>query len=271
MQEVSKKATSLISKFCPSIILGMGVATVPSSAARSPFGLSTRFSARASPSKRVIVLAFKADKSKNIALVSPKESATLPVQTSKEKQKKLRRVKKPPERVQALAAAEAPSCTLDLDYYEAAAKLENIYKLSPPIVVPETEDKNPLVKRSRRRRKKIVDGDDKTENGTADKVVRSQRKTLERLSLQKRIELKNNKTVNIFASDRKKKPSKDTDDEKINRLVREYSVSTDLVSFDWKKMKIPQVLPSSEHIWLFKLMQPMKASASLLTRVPRVP
>lgn len=269
MQEVSKKATSLISKFCPSIILGMGVATVPSSAARSPFGLSTRFSARASPSKkRVIVLAFKADKSKNLVLVSPKESATLPVQTSKEKQKKLRRVIKPPERVQALAAAEAPSCTLDLDYYEAAAKLENIYKLSPPIVVPETEDKNPPVKRSRRRRKKIVDGDDKTENGTADKVVRSQRKTFERLSLQKRIELKNNKTVNIFASERKKKPSNDTDDEKIYRLVREYSVSTDLVSIDWKKMKIPQVLPSSEHIWLFKLMQPMKASASLLTRVP---
>lgn len=268
MQEVSKKATSLISKFCPSIILGMGVATVPSSAARSPFGLSTRFSVRASPSKRVIVLAFKADKSKNIALVSPKESATLPVQTSKEKQKKLRRVIKPPKRVQALAAAEAPSCTLDLDYYEAAAKLENIYKLSPPIVVPETEDKNPPAKRSRRRRKKIVDGDDKTENGTADKVVRSQRKTFERLSLQKRIELKNNKTVNIFASERKKKPSNDTDDEKINRLVREYSVSTDLVSVDWKKMKIPQVLPASEHIWLFKLMQPMKASASLLTRVP---
>lgn len=245
----------------------MGVATVPSSAARSPFGLSTRFSARVSPSKRVIVLAFKADKSKNTALVSPKESTTLPVQTSKEKQKKLRHVKKPPERVQALAATEAPFCTLDLDYYEAAAKLENIYKLSPPTVVPETEVKDPL-KRSRRRRKKIVDGDEKTENGTADKVVRSQRKTLERLSLQKRIELKNNKTVDIFASHQKKKPSEDTEDEKINRLVREYSVSTDLVSLDWKKMKIPSVLPSSEHIWLFKLMQPMKASASLLTRVP---
>ncbi|XP_059462714.1 RNA polymerase sigma factor sigE, chloroplastic/mitochondrial-like [Corylus avellana] len=46
---------------------------------------------------------------------------------------------------------------------------------------------------------------------------------------------------------------------KIEKLVREYSASTDLVSLDWKKMRIPPVLPSSEHVWLFKLMQPMKA------------
>lgn len=32
-----------------------------------------------------------------------------------------------------------------------------------------------------------------------------------------------------------------------------------MVSLDWKKMKFPPVLVSSEHAWLFKLMQPMKA------------
>ncbi|CAI9775064.1 unnamed protein product [Fraxinus pennsylvanica] len=60
-----------------------------------------------------------------------------------------------------------------------------------------------------------------------------------------------------IASSRERKRSMNYEDEKIGRLVREYSVSTDLVSVDWKKMKIPSVLPSSEHTWLFKLMQSM--------------
>ncbi|KAL0400626.1 UNVERIFIED_CONTAM: RNA polymerase sigma factor sigE, chloroplastic/mitochondrial [Sesamum latifolium] len=61
-----------------------------------------------------------------------------------------------------------------------------------------------------------------------------------------------------FALSQKKKQSKKYEDEKIDRLVRDYSAATDLVSLDWRKMKIPPVLRSSEHYWLFKLMQPMK-------------
>ncbi len=65
------------------------------------------------------------------------------------------------------------------------------------------------------------------------------------------------KEERVVASIQKKRLGKN-EDENIDSLVREYSASTDLVSLNWKKMKIPPVLPSSEHAWLFKLMQPMK-------------
>lgn len=237
----------------------MGVVTISSSAARATLGLSMRYSALSSPSKRVTILAFKTDKPKNTSLVSPQESISLPIETSKENSKRLRRIRKPSERVQALSTIEASPCSSELDYNEAAAKLENIYKLSPEIFISDTEDEDRVAKRGRRRRKRVVDGDEKVEKETGDTIVRGDRKNVQRLSLEKRIALKKNKDFEVVASVPKMKHSEHNEDEKINRLVREYSASTDLVSLDWKKMKIPPVLPSSEHIWLFKLMQPMKA------------
>jgi RNA polymerase sigma factor len=88
-------------------------------------------------------------------------------------------------------------------------------------------------------------------------VIKNQTKKVKRLSLDKRIALKKNEEDKMVAPMRKRKDVKD-ENVKIEKLVREYSASTDLVSLDWKKMRIPPVLPSSEHAWLFKLMQPMK-------------
>jgi RNA polymerase sigma factor len=45
-------------------------------------------------------------------------------------------------------------------------------------------------------------------------------------------------------------------------LLREHSVSTDMGSLDWKRMKIPPVLSSAQSARLFKTMQPMKVSTS---------
>lgn len=238
----------------------MGVVTVSSSAARTPFGLSARFSTHPSPTKRTTILAFKTDKTKNTALVSSKESANLSVNTSKENPKRIRRSKKPSERVQALSTAEAPSCSLDLDYNEAAAELDRIYQLSPTTIESDTEDHDDqVIKRGRRGRKKISDANGKPESRTAVDIVRGQRKRSQRLSLEKRIHLKNKKDVAVITSNQKRKHGKVDEDEKINRLVRDYSASTDLGSLDWKKMKIPPVLPSSEHTRLFNSLQTMKA------------
>lgn len=250
----------------------MGVVTVSSSAARTPLGSSTtRLSRPSSPTKRVSILQFKTDKTRNKALVAPKESLSLPIEKLKVKQKILRQVKKKPtERLQALSTtAEAPSCPLDLDYNEAAAKLENIYKLSPAPDLFDDVDKDCGEKIVRRRRKKIKndDGDDKVENGgtTVDNIVRSKKpKSTKRLSLEKRIKLRMNKEVEVASAVQRRKLHGDNEVEKINKLIREYSASTDLVSLDWKKMKIPPVLSSSEHNSLFKLMQPMKVSIFLL-------
>ncbi|KAK9292487.1 hypothetical protein L1049_020460 [Liquidambar formosana] len=114
------------------------------------------------------------------------------------------------------------------------------------------------LKRGRRRRKKASEGDEKAEKGTSDNVVRSRHKKVKRLNLDKRVALSKKKEDKMVDSIQKKKDAND-EGVKFERLVREYSVSTDLVSLDWKKMKIPPVLSSSEHAWLFKLMQPMKA------------
>ncbi|KAK2983655.1 hypothetical protein RJ640_023189 [Escallonia rubra] len=236
----------------------MGVVTVSSSAARTPLGLSTRCSAHPSSTKRALILAFKSDKTKNTALAAPQESVCIPVEISKENQKRRRRVKKSSERVQALPTTEASPCALELDYNEAAAKLESIYKLSPTIFEPDTKEEDCVVKPVRRRRKRTID-DEKAQKGPADNVVRSHTKNVKRLSLERRIALKRNKDDEVVTSAQRSRNSEDDQDEKINRLVREYSVSTNLVSLNWKKMKIPPVLPSSEHTWLFKLMLPMKA------------
>lgn len=248
----------------------MGVVTVSSSAARTPFGLSARFSTRPSPTKRKTILAFKTDKTKNTALVSSKESANLSVDTSKENPKRLTRSKKPSERVQALSTVEAPYCSLDLDYNEAAAELDRLYKLSPTTIESDTEDHDNQVKRSRRGRKKNSDINEKPKSKTTVGIVRGQHKKFQRLTLEKRIHLKNEKDGTVMTTNQKRKNGKVNEDEKINRLVKDYAASTDLGSLDWKKMKIPPVLPSSEHTRLFKLLQTMKAILGVKEELQKV-
>lgn len=235
---------------------GMGVVTVSSSAARTPLGLRARNSNRASSLKRLVVLSFKSNESKPAALVAKRESLPLPLETSKENRKASRKVKKRPERVKAVSVDEVSPTTLDLDYGEAAAKLENLYKRSPGTDVSDEEVKTHRVKRRQPQRKKSGETEE-AEKEKSVSLVRSQRKG-RRLNLDKRISMRVRKEGEFVALAQNKKHRRDDEDEKIDRLVREYTSSTDLVSLDWKKMKIPPVLPSSEHAWLFKLMQPMK-------------
>ncbi|KAE8077841.1 hypothetical protein FH972_016364 [Carpinus fangiana] len=237
----------------------MGVVTVSSSAARTPLGLSGKFSAQRSTLKRPLIVAFKADKSNSSALVAPQEQIPLPIETSKDRWKRLGKASKPLRRVKAVITDEAsPSPTLEVDYNEAAAQLENIYKRSPSPDTSDAENVGGMMSKSQRRRRKISGGDEKAERRTGNNVIKNQAKKVKRLSLDKRIALKKNKEDKVVAPTRKRKDVKD-EKTKIEKLVREYSASTDLVSLDWKKMRIPPVLPSSEHVWLFKWMQPMKA------------
>ncbi|XP_059462684.1 RNA polymerase sigma factor sigE, chloroplastic/mitochondrial-like [Corylus avellana] len=237
----------------------MGVVTVSSSAARTPLGLSGKFSAQRSTLKRPLIVAFKADKSNSSALVAPQEQIPLPIETSKDRRKRLGKAGKPLRRVKAVVTDEAsPSTTLEVDYNEAAAQLENIYKRSPTSDTSDVENVGGMMSKSQQRRRKISRGDEKAERRTGYNVIKNQVKKVKRLSLDKRIALKKNKEDKVVAPMRKRKDVKD-ENVKIEKLVREYSASTDLVSLDWKKMRIPPVLPSSEHVWLFKLMQPMKA------------
>ncbi|KAG2316713.1 hypothetical protein Bca52824_019835, partial [Brassica carinata] len=222
----------------------MGVVFISSSAARSPLGLSTDLlTHRSSLKKLPSIVAFKADESTNSALIVPREQ---------EKQKEKRVVtRRKPCKDQNLA----PSCPLGVDYNEAAARLESIYKLSPPATsVEEDVIDASKGKVSRRRKRKVSGGEEKKV------VVRSNGKKEKRMSLDKRIALKRNiQEKPVMPSAQKKVAKKQQEEEKIERLVRDYSASNDVVSLDWKKMKIPPVLSSTEHVWLFKLMQPMKA------------
>ncbi|KAA8533643.1 hypothetical protein F0562_030923 [Nyssa sinensis] len=237
----------------------MGVVTVSSAASRTPLGLSTRFSFYQAPLKMPLILAFKIDKIKNTDLVTSHDriSLPLPIEAPKENQKRVRRATKPSERVKAVSTDEASPSTLELDYNEAAAKLENIYKLSPASFVFDAEEIDNSTRRGQQRRKKIGEGVDKAEKGS-NNIVRYRRKRARRLSLDKRIALRKSKEGEVHASIRKREQT-EVEDERIDRLVREYLVSTDFVSLDWKKTKILPVLPSSEHAWLFKLIQSMKA------------
>ncbi|KAI4337946.1 hypothetical protein L6164_016308 [Bauhinia variegata] len=229
----------------------MGVVTVSSSAARTPIGLTNKFSSYRHVPTRLVIIAFKGDKPNNITLVTPQEQIPLPIGTAKQRPKRIRKSIK-------LFTDEVSSSTLDVDYNEAAAKLENIYKLSPASDTSNTEQIDGLIKRVSRRREKIGDDNKGGELNSDDGVVRNHKKKPKRLSLDTRIALKKDKKEEVVVPTRKKRNVK-TRIEKIDELVREYSASTDLVSLDWKKMKIPPVLPPSEHTWLFKLMQPMKA------------
>ncbi|XP_021729027.1 RNA polymerase sigma factor sigE, chloroplastic/mitochondrial-like [Chenopodium quinoa] len=238
----------------------MGVVTVSVSASRASLGLSRRSTAHQSSSNGPLILGFKVDKNKKTALVAVSEPSRLHAETKKENQKRLRSVTKPVKRVRAASIAEASPYSSELDLNEAAAKLESIFKLSPATDASDAENIDQVVKERRGRRKKST-GDEKQEKGTDSNVVRSTNRKAKRLSLAKRIEMKQNKErkeEKVVPLAKKKNVIKN-EDEKIDELVREYSASTDLASLDWKKMKIPPVLPSSEHFWLFKLMEPMKA------------
>ncbi|KAL0762205.1 hypothetical protein Bca101_078356 [Brassica carinata] len=229
----------------------MGVVFISTSAARSPLGLSTDLLTQRSSLKKPSIVAFKADDSipTNSSLIIDKQKEKRVVAT----RRKLCKDTKTPKY---LDQNVAPSCPLD--YNEAAARLESIYKLSPPPATSLEEedgiDGSSKVRAPRRRKRK--------ESGEEKKVVvRNNVKKEKRLTLDKRIALKRNvqeKPVNA-SSAREKVTKKQQEEEKIERLVRDYSASNDIVSLDWKKMKIPPVVSSAEHTWLFKLMQPMKA------------
>ncbi|KAM4068816.1 hypothetical protein ACB094_12G041300 [Castanea mollissima] len=235
----------------------MGVVTVSSSASRTPLGLGAKFAAQRSTSKRPLIVAFKVDKPNSTALGAPQEQIPLPIETCKDRKTRVVKANKPSRRVKAVLTDEASPCTLEVDYNEAAAQLENIYKLSPTTDTSDVENVDGT-RKSRGRRRKIIEGDLKAENRTSNSVIKNRIKKVQRLSLDKRITLKKNKENEVVTLLRKRKVIKN-ENVRIEKLVREYSASTDLVSLDWRKMKIPPVLSSSEHVWLFKLMQPMKA------------
>ncbi|KAJ7965389.1 RNA polymerase sigma factor [Quillaja saponaria] len=231
----------------------MGVVAVSSSVARTPLGLNAKFSTHRTTPQNPLIIAFKGDKSNNTVTAAPQ----VLIETTKKHQERAGKTKRLPKRVKAVCAEEASPCTLEVDYNEAAAKLETIYKLTADTI--DVKDQDVVIRRSRRRRKRI--GEVGNKGISEDNVIRNHNKKAKRLNLDKRIALKMNKEE-VMTPAWKKRNGKN-EFEKIEELVREYSASTDLVSLDWKKMKIPPVLPSSEHAWLFKLMQPMKAVLQL--------
>lgn len=242
----------------------MGVVSVSSSAARTPLGLSAKLSARLSQPRRPGALSFKTGKTKNATLVVPQESHPLPMETSKENEKRVKRAGRRPKRVEAVSVDQATPSTLELDYNEAAAKLEHIYKRSPASSECETELLKEREGKRGRQRKAVEETNVEANKGTTYTVVRSGRRKSKRLSLDKRIALRKKKDIEALTLSQRKKLTEHDEDEKIDRLVREYSASTDFGSLDWKKMKIPSVLSSTEHAWLFKLMQPLKVSMTLV-------
>nr|AKC88759.1 sigma factor [Pelargonium transvaalense] len=238
----------------------MGVVSVPSSAARSPLGLSMQFSTERVRFKRSTVVAFKEDKPQKVALVAlePHEQIPLPIETPKRQQKRRGRATKGSKRVKAVSV-EASPYTSEVDYNEAAAKLENIYKLSPTIDTSEDEAIDGAAMRRRLRRQRKVNGDDsESEKRTTDTVVRNRAKKVKRLGLDERIALRKKEEKKFDTTLTLKNREPKDENEKIKKLLWEYGAPT-FNSLDWKKAKIPPVLGSSEHTWLFNLMQPMKA------------
>ncbi|THU59517.1 hypothetical protein C4D60_Mb07t02940 [Musa balbisiana] len=227
----------------------MGVVAVPSSASRSPFG--SGLAVRRSPPLRrpFFFLAFKGGPGpKCSALVTPPEVVTQ--EAVKETKKSPARAAKRPKRGKAVAVVAAPTtaapsdaCPRDPDYSEVAAALENIYKLSPADVSDGEESGRQTV---------VKDG-----SLGVDNVVRNRKKRVKRLGLEERISMRRRPKEEAGTETRRVEGREF--DEDVEILVREYSGSTNLDSLDWKRMKIPPVLSSAEHTWLFKLMQPMKA------------
>ncbi|KAH0870359.1 hypothetical protein HID58_077381 [Brassica napus] len=175
----------------------MGVVFISTSAARSPLGLSTDLLTQRSSLKKPSIVAFKADDSipTNSSLIIVKQKEKRVVATRR-KPCKDTKTRKP------LDQNVAPSCPLD--YNEAAARLESIYKLSPPPATSLEEedgiDGSSKVRVPRRRKRK--------ESGEEKKVVvRNNVKKEKRLTLDKRIALKRNvqeKPVSASSSAREK-------------------------------------------------------------------
>lgn len=240
----------------------MGVVTASSSAAQTTLGFSTKLSKYKSTLKRPLIVAFKDDKPNNTALVAPREQIPLPVETTKGKKRRGK------------TNNELSSSTLEMDYNEAAAKLENLYKLSPTTDNSDV-DVNGLIGKGQRRKRKTGEGVKQSENRASKVIVKNPAKKTKRLSLDERIAMRKN-TIEEVVTPIRRKTGAQNEDEKIDELVRDYSASTDLVSLDWKKMKIPPVLSSTEHAWLFKLMQPMKVNTdfipmSLVLKIDHLP
>nr|AKC88728.1 sigma factor [California macrophylla] len=237
----------------------MGAVSVSSSATRSPFGINIGISNARFRFKRPSIVAFIEDKHDKISLVAPHEKIPLPIETPKKQRKRQGRTTKTSKRVKAVSAEEASPCNLEVDYSEAAAKLENIYKLSPTTDYSEDEDLDGTMRRRLKRRRNVNGDDSKSEKGTTDTVVRNPVKKVKRLNLDKRIALKRNKEKNVDALLIQRNKNPEDENEKIKKLVREYRTPIHSVRLDWIRTKMPPVLSSSEHAWLFKLMQPMKA------------
>ncbi|CAN6444359.1 unnamed protein product [Victoria cruziana] len=250
-----------------SLEFGMGVFTVSGSASRGPLGFDLRFRTNNCYSlRKPLVLAFKSDQQitqkpkTSSALSASSDHLPLAVETINHQPKK-RRSRKPRKTANAAVIDVA-----EIDYDEAAAALENIYKLSPTHV-SDLELEAPG-DRNRRKRSKKDRGTANSESdaGTSGVVANGMRRS-KRLSLESRIALKKIKKEGTSGSKPQKEREQETGD--VDKLLREHSASTDLVSTDWKKMKIPPVLPSSEHTWLFKLMQPMKAILQMKENLDR--
>ncbi|XP_027369046.1 RNA polymerase sigma factor sigE, chloroplastic/mitochondrial isoform X2 [Abrus precatorius] len=248
----------------------MGVMTVSSSVARTPLGLNTKFSGHHFGLKRPLTVAFKGDKQNDTSLVATQEKIPMHVETAKAQKKRNGKTNKIPKRERVLFAEESSPSSLDVDYNEAAAILENIYKLSPASDTCNKECIDGKIRRVSRRGKKIGDESKGKEEFSNDRVVRNQNTKAKRLNLDERIALKMKKIEDEVIPTRKRRNVRNRI-EKIEELVREYSVSIDFVSLDWKKMRIPPVLSSSEHAWLFKLMQPMKVKEDLQKELAREP
>lgn len=228
----------------------MGVVTVSSSASRAATTLPVRFVSRhrLSPTgpRPASIVAFKTDRSKcsAVAATTSHEPTTIPLQQLEKES----RPRKNPNKARSKKPKKEKADT-ELDYNEVAAALENIYKLSPGADVADAEGFD------RKRRRDLGGG----ENINNIIVVRNRKRRARRLSLDKRVERKRRSRDGEIRSSFSEQDGEE-EEEDVERLVREYSVSsTDLVSLDWKKMKIPPVLSSSEQARLFKLMQPMKA------------
>lgn len=238
----------------------MGVVTVSSSAARTPLGLNSKFSTHHSVLKRPLTVAFKGDKQNDIALVATQEKIPTQDETVKTRKKRIAKTKKLPKKARGVLVEETFPSSLDVDYNEAAAILENIYKLSPTSDACDADYIDSEIKRVSRRGKKV--GDASKEELVNDRVVRTQKTKAKRMNLDERIALKMDNDSEDVTPTRKKRNGRKRIG-KFEELLREFSVPADLVSLDWKKMKIPPVLPSSEHTFLFKLMEPMKVSSFL--------
>uniref|UniRef100_A0A0D9WKC7 RNA polymerase sigma-70 domain-containing protein n=1 Tax=Leersia perrieri TaxID=77586 RepID=A0A0D9WKC7_9ORYZ len=151
----------------------------------------------------------------------------------------------PPEPTSTAAAAAIDAKRERTDYNEVAAALESIYKLSPAVVDDADAVDEKSTKKARRKRK--------GRKATTVTVSSRRRRRGQRLDLGKRVEMRRREEeAGVKEGD---------DEERVfeEMLLRENAVSTDMGSLDWKRMKIPPVLSSSQSARLFKIMQPMKA------------